>query len=96
LRAGEWRKLRNEELKNHYCSPNIFRVIKSRPKEVAGHIERMEEKRDVYRIFVGKPEGKRQLGRYGHKWEDNIKMDIQEVELRASIWLRIGTGGGIL
>jgi len=62
-----------------YCSPNIVRVIKSRRMRWAGHVARMEEGRDVYRILVGKPEGKRPLGRPRRRWEDNIKMDLQEV-----------------
>ena len=60
-------------------SPNIVRVIKSRRMRLAGHVERMREGRGVYRVLVGKPEGKRPLGRPRHRWEDNIKMDLQEV-----------------
>ena len=73
----EWRKLHNEELNDLY-SPNIFRVIKSRIRW-AEHVARMGEERGVYRSFVGKPEGKRPLGRPGRIWEDNIKIDLQEV-----------------
>ena len=72
----EWRKLHNEELNDLYCSPNIVRVIKSRRMRWAGHVARMGERRDVYRVLVGKPEGKRPLGRPRRRWEDNIKMDI--------------------
>ena len=71
----EWRKLHNEELNDLYCSPNIVRMIKSRIMRWAGHVARMGESRGLYRVFVGKPEGKRPLGRPRHKWEDNIKMD---------------------
>ena len=78
--TGEWRKLHNEELSDLYCSRNIFRVIKSSRKRWAGHVARMGEKRRVYRVLVGKPEGKRSLGRPRRSWEDNIKMDLQEVE----------------
>ena len=60
--TGEWRKLHNEELSNLYCSPNIVRVIKSRRMRWAGHVARMA-KRGIYRVLVGKPEGKRPLGR---------------------------------
>jgi hypothetical protein len=60
----------------------------------AVYVAPMGEK--IYRVLMGKPEGKRQLGRYRCRWEDNVNMDLQEVEVRASIWLRIGTGGGIL
>jgi hypothetical protein len=74
----EWRKLYNEELNDLYCSPNILRVIKTRMRW-AGHAARMGEKRGVYRVLVGKSEGKRPLGRPRLRWEDNIKMDNQEV-----------------
>jgi hypothetical protein len=74
--TGELRKLRNEKLKDLYSSPNIFRVIKSRRVTWAGLVARMGERRGVYRILVGEPE---ELGRPKRKWEDNIKMDLQEV-----------------
>jgi hypothetical protein len=75
----EWRELHNEELHDLYSSPTIVRVIKSRRMKWAGHVARMEEWRGVYRVLVGKPEGKRPLGRPRCRWEDNIKMDVQEV-----------------
>jgi hypothetical protein len=75
--TGEWRGLHNEELNDLYSSPNIFRVIKSRRMRWAGHVARMGEKKNAYRILVGRPEGRRQLWRPRHRWEDNIKMDIQ-------------------
>jgi len=62
-----------------YIHPNIFRVIKSRKIRWVGHVARLGEGRGVYRVLVGKPEGKRPLGRQSHRWEDNIKMDLQEV-----------------
>ena len=77
--TGEWRKLHNEELNDLYASPNIVRVIKSRRMRWAGHVARMGERRGVYRVLVGKPEGKRALGRPRCRWEDNIKMDLQAV-----------------
>jgi len=77
--TAEWRKLHNEELNDLYCSQNIVRVIKSRRMRWAGHVARIGEGKDVYRVLVGKPEGKRPLGRPRHRWEDNIKMDLQEV-----------------
>jgi hypothetical protein len=75
----EWRKLHNEELIYLYSSPNIVRVIKSRRIRWARHVARMGQRRDVYRVLVGKPEGKGQLGRSRRRWENNIKMDRQEV-----------------
>ena len=66
----------NEELKGLYSSPNIVRVITSRRMRWAGHVARMGEGRGVYRVLVGKPEGKRPLGRPRHRWEDNIRMDL--------------------
>jgi len=74
---GEWRKLRNEELNDLYSYPYTFRVIKSR--RWVGYVVRMGERRGVYRVLVGKPEGKKPLGRNRRIWEDNIKMDLQEV-----------------
>jgi hypothetical protein len=97
--TGEWRRLHNKELYAVYSSPNIIRVIKSRRLRWAGHVERMGERRGAYRALVGKPEGRRPRGRPGRRWEDNIKMDLREVEWEAwtgSIWLTIGTGGGLL
>jgi len=77
--TGEWRKLHNEKLNDLYFSPNIVRVIKSRRMRWAGNVARMGERRDVYRVLVGKHEGKRPLGRPRRRWEDNIKIDLQEV-----------------
>jgi hypothetical protein len=71
---GGWRKLHNEELHNLYSSPSIIRIIKSKRMRWARHVARMGEKRNVYRLLVGKPEGKRPLGRPRHRWIDNIKM----------------------
>ena len=77
--TGEWRGLHNEELNYLYSSPNIVQVIKSRRMRWAGHVARMGELRGVYRLMVGKPEGKRPLGRPRRRWMDNIRMDLQEV-----------------
>ena len=77
--TGEWRKLYNEELNDLYSLPNIVRVVKSRRMRWAGHVARMGEDSGVHRVLVGKPEGKRPLGRPRRTWEDNIKMDLQEV-----------------
>ena len=95
--TGDWRKLHNE-LNDLYSSPNIIRVIKSRMMSWAEHVARMGERRGVYRFLVGKLEGKRPLGRPRRRWQDNIKKDLQEVDVgvwTGSSWLRIGTGGGI-
>ena len=77
--TGEWRKLHNEELNDLYSLPSIVRVVKSRRMGWAGHVARMGEDRGVHRVLVGKPDGKRPLGRPRCRWEDNIKMDLQEV-----------------
>jgi len=77
--TGEWRKLHNDDLNDLYCSPNIVWVIKSRRTRWTGHMELMGENRDVFWVLVGKPEGKRSLVRHRHGWEDNIKMDFEEV-----------------
>ena len=91
--TGEWRKLHNEELNDVYFSPNIVRVIKSRRMRWAGHIARMGKSRGVFRVLVGKPEGKRPLGRPSHRWEDNIKMDLQEVDREGMDWIDVAQDG---
>jgi hypothetical protein len=85
--TGEWRKLHNEELRNLYSSPSIIRIIKSRRMRWAGHVARMGEKRNVYRLLVGKPEGKKPLGRPRRRWLDNIKMDLLEIGLSVVDWI---------
>jgi hypothetical protein len=76
LETGGWSKLHNEELHDLYTSPSITTIIKSRRMRWAGHVTRMGEKRDVYRLLVGKPEGKRPLGRIKRRLVDNIKIDV--------------------
>jgi hypothetical protein len=76
--TGGWRKLHNEERHNLYFSPNIIKIIRSRRMRWAWHVARMGEKLNAYRIFVGKPEGKRTLGRPRRRWVGNIKMDLSE------------------
>jgi len=85
--TGEWRRLHNEELNNLYYSPNSVRVIKWRRMRWAGHVPRMGEEWAVYRILVGKPEGKRPLGRPRSKWVDNIRVDLQEVGCGYMDWI---------
>jgi hypothetical protein len=76
--VGEWRKLHDEELQILYSSLNIIRQIKSRRMRWAGHVARLGEERNVYRVLMGKPEGKRPLGRPRCIWEDGIRMDLRE------------------
>jgi hypothetical protein len=77
--TGDWRKLDGGELHNLYSSPDIIRQIKSRRLRWAGHVARMGEGGNVYRVLVGKPEGKRPLGRPRRRWEDGIKMDLRKI-----------------
>ena len=84
---GEWRRLQNEELNDLYTSSNIVRVIKSRRMKWGGHVARMGEERGVYRVLVGKPEGKRPLGIPGRRWVGNIRMDLQEVGCGYTDWI---------
>jgi hypothetical protein len=98
--TGEWRKLHNGELHNLYSSPDTIRQIKSRRMRWAGHMARMGEGRNVYRVLLGKPEGKRPLERPRRRWEDGIKMDLEEIGWggvwSGFTWLRIGIDGGLL
>jgi hypothetical protein len=96
---GEWRKLHSGELHNLYSSPDIIRHIKSRRIKWAGNVARMGEVRNVYRVLVRKPEGKRSLERPRLRWKDGIEMDLREIgwEVWSGLtWLRIGTVGGLL
>jgi hypothetical protein len=85
--TGGCRKLHNEEIHNLYSSPSIIRIIKSRSMRWAGHVGRMGETRDVYRLLVGKSEGKRPLGRPRRRWIDNIKMGLSEIGLNVVDWI---------
>jgi hypothetical protein len=84
---GSWRKLHNVELYNLYSSPNIIRMINSTTIRWVEHVARMGMKRNACRILVGKPEGKRPLGRPGHGWENNIKMDLREIGWGGMDWI---------
>jgi hypothetical protein len=81
--------LHNDELHSLYSSPNIVRVIKSRTMRWAGHVARMGEGRGVYRVFVGRPEGKRPLGRPSCRCEDNIKLDLREIGIDGANWIQL-------
>ena len=97
--TGEWRKLHNEELSDLYSLPNIVRVVKSRIMRWAGHVARMVEGSGVYRVLVGRPEGKRPLGRPRRRWGIILRWIFRKWEGVVGTgrsWLRIGTGGGHL
>jgi hypothetical protein len=83
-----WRKLHNDELYSLHSSPNIVKVIKSRMRW-AGRVACMGEGRGVYRVLVGRPEGKRPLGRPRHRWEDNIKLDLREIGIDGANWIQL-------
>jgi hypothetical protein len=86
---GSWRKWHNDEPHNLYSSPNIVGVIKLRRMRWVGHVARMGEGRGVYRVLVGRPEGKRPLGRPRRRWADNIKMDLKEIGIDGANWIRL-------
>jgi hypothetical protein len=86
---GSWRKLINDELHNLYSSLTSVRVIRSRRKRWAGHVARMGEGRGIYRVLVGRPEGKRPLGRPRRRWEDNIKLDLREIGINGANWFQL-------
>jgi len=86
---GGWRKLQNEELNDLYNLRNIFWVIKSRKMTWVVHVARMGERIGVYRVMVGRLEGKRPLGRPNLRWKENIKMDIQELGFGVMDWIEL-------
>ena len=90
--TGEWRKVHNGELNDLYCTPNIVRVTTSRKMRWAGYVARMRERKGVNRVLVGKPEGKRSLGRRRSRWEDNIKMDVEDVGCGGMDWMELAQG----
>jgi hypothetical protein len=83
--TGEWTKLHNEELHDLYSSPSIIRIIKARRMRWAGREARMGEKTNAYRLLVGKPDGRRPLGRPRRRWLDNIRMKWSDVG-----WIGLG------
>jgi hypothetical protein len=85
--TGEWRKLHNEELRDLYSSPSIIRIMKSKRMRWAGHVARMGEKRNAYRLLVEKPEEKRPPGKPRRRWVDNIRMDLGEVGWGDVVWI---------
>ena len=87
--TGQWRRLHNVELHALYYSPNIIRNLKSRRVRWAGHVARMEQSRNAYRVLVEKPEAKRPLGRPRRRWEDKIKMDLWEVGCDPRDWIAL-------
>jgi hypothetical protein len=91
--TGEWTKLHNKELHDLYSSPSIIRIIKSRRTRWAGHGARMGEKRNAYRLLMGKPKGKRPLGRPRRRWVDNIRMDVGEVGWDDVDWIGLAQNG---
>jgi hypothetical protein len=86
---GEWRKLHIGELHDLYSSPNTISQIKSRRMTWAGYVAHMGEGRNVYRVLVGKPKGKRPLERPRHRWEDGIKLDLKEMGWEGVEWLHL-------
>jgi hypothetical protein len=85
----EWTKLHSEELHILYSSQNIIRQIKSRRMRSAGHVARMGEERNVYRVLIGKPEGKRPLRRPKRRWEDGIRMDVRDIDWGSVDWMQL-------
>jgi hypothetical protein len=86
---GSWRKLHNDELHSLYSSSNIVRVIKSRRMSWGGHVARMGEGKVVYRVLVGRPEGKRPTGRASSRWGDSIMMDLRETRINGEKWIQL-------
>jgi hypothetical protein len=85
--TGGWRKLHNEEVHNLYSSPSIIRVIKSRRMRWEGNVARIGQKMNAYRILVGKPKGKKPIGRTKRRWVDNLKMDLREIGRGGMDWI---------
>jgi hypothetical protein len=90
--TGGWLQLHNDDLHNLYSYPSIIRMMKSRKMGWTGHVARMGEKGNAYRILVGKPEGRIPLGRTGSRWMDNIKMDLKEIGWDGMDWIDLAQG----
>jgi hypothetical protein len=86
---GSWKKQHNGELHSLYSSLNIVRVIKSRRMRWAGHVACLRQGRGVYMVLIGRPEGKRPLGRPRRRWEDNIRMDLREIGINGANWIQL-------
>jgi hypothetical protein len=86
---GSWRKVPNDEFHSLDSSLNIVRVIKSRRMRWVGHVAHMGEGKGVYRVLVGRPKGKRPLGRHRHRWENNIKLDLREIGIDGVNWIQM-------
>jgi hypothetical protein len=84
-----WRKFHNDELHNQFSSPNIIRVIKSKRMMRSRHVACLGEGRVICSVLVGRPEGKRPLGRPRRRWEDNIKLDLTEIGIDGANWIRL-------
>jgi hypothetical protein len=84
---GSWRELHSDELHNLYSSPNIVRMMKSRRMRWARHVARMGERRDIFRVLVGRSESKKPLGRPRRRWEDNI--DLREMGIDGANWIQL-------
>jgi hypothetical protein len=91
--VGGRRKIHNEERHNLYSSPNVIRMIRLYRMTWSGHVARMEEKTNAYRVLVGKPEGKRPLGRPMRRWENNIRMDLGEIVWGGMDWIDLAQDG---
>jgi hypothetical protein len=92
--TAEFRKLHSDELHNLYSFPNIIRQMKSRRMRWVGHVACMGEERNVYKVLMGKPEGRRSLGRPRHRWEDGIRMDLREIGWKGAEWVKLAHDGG--
>jgi hypothetical protein len=92
--TGEWRKLHNGELHDFYSSPDIIRQIKSRRMRWAGHVARMGVGRNVYKVLVGKLEGKGPLERPRRRWDDGLKLDLREISWRCVEWIHLAQDRG--